>query len=60
MLWNLKVLRDTLRGVVHMKWVVVGMSNTPLIIWTKTIEPMMFVDYLKKGINFFTSFGMAM
>ncbi len=28
MLWNTKVLWDTLRGVVHVNWVVMGMKNT--------------------------------
>jgi len=59
MLWSPKVLWDTWRGVVHVNWIVLGMSNTPLIAHTKIIEPMVFVDYLKKGIAFHLGYGMA-
>jgi hypothetical protein len=60
MLWNPKVLWDTLKGVVHMNWIVLCMSNTLLITQTKIIEPMVFANYPKKGIVFFLGFGMAM
>jgi hypothetical protein len=60
MLWNPKVLWDTLRGVVHVNWVVMGMNNTPLIIWTKIIKPMVFANYPKHGIAYFLGFGMNM
>jgi hypothetical protein len=32
---------------VHVNWVVLGMSNTLSIVWTKIIEPMVFGDYPK-------------
>jgi hypothetical protein len=44
MLWNLKDLWDTLKGVLHMNWVVLGISNTPPIAQTKIIEPMVFIE----------------
>jgi uncharacterized membrane protein (Fun14 family) len=60
MLWSPKVLWDTLRGVVHVNWVVLSMSNTPLIAQTKIIEPMVFINYPPKNIAFLIGFGMAM
>jgi len=60
MLWSPKVLWDTMRKVVHVNWVVINMSNTPPIAQTKIIEPMVFIDYPKKGIAFLIGFGMAM
>jgi len=47
MLWSPKVLWDTMKGVVHVNEVMLGMSNTPSIAQTKIIEPMVFVDYPK-------------
>jgi hypothetical protein len=60
MLWSLKDLWDTLKGVVHVNWVVLGMNNTPSIAGTKIIDPMVFVDYPNKGITFLLDFGMVM
>jgi len=44
----------------HVNWVVMGMKNTPLIVWTKIIKPMVFTDYPKHNIAFFLGFGMNM
>jgi len=60
MLWNPKDLWDTLRGVVHVNWIVLGMNNTPPIAQTKIIKPMVFVNYPNEGITFFLGFGIDM
>jgi len=60
MLWNPKVLPDTLKRVFHVNWVILGMSNTPLMARTKIIEPTVFGDYPKQGISFFIGFDMIM
>jgi hypothetical protein len=33
-----------------------GISNTPLIAWTKIIQSMVFTKYLNEGISFFLGF----
>jgi hypothetical protein len=53
-------LWDTLKGVMHVNWVILGMNNTPLIAQTKIVEPMVFIDYPNEGIAFLLSFVMAM
>ncbi len=47
------------RGM-HVNWVVLGMNNTPLIVWTKIIESMVFIDYPNEGIVFLLGFGIDM
>jgi hypothetical protein len=57
MLWSQKVLWDTRKGVVHVNWVFLNISNTPSIAQTKIIEPMLFIDYPKQGIAFLVGLG---
>jgi hypothetical protein len=60
MLWSTKYLWDTLKGVVHVYWVVQGMNDTSLIAWTKIIEPIMFAYYPNEGIYFLLGFNITM
>jgi hypothetical protein len=43
MLWSPMYLWDTLKGVLQVYWIVLGMNNTPLIAYTKLIQPMVFI-----------------
>jgi hypothetical protein len=56
MLWSPKDLWDTLKGVMHVNGIVLGMSNITPIAQTKIIEPMVFTYYTNEGILV----GMAM
>ncbi len=43
-----------------MHWVVIlGMNNTPLITWTKIIQPMVFIEYLHESIAFLQGLNFA-
>jgi hypothetical protein len=40
----------------HVNWIVLGMNNTPLIVQTKIIKPMVFIEYIHEGITLFLGF----
>jgi hypothetical protein len=41
--WNPMYFWDTLRRVLHVHWIFLGMNNTLLIVKTKIIQPMVFI-----------------
>jgi hypothetical protein len=48
------------KGIACMHWVVIlGMNNTPLIAWTKIIQPMVFTEYPFEGIVFLQGLNFA-
>jgi hypothetical protein len=53
-------LWDTLHGVLHVYWVVLGTSNTLLIVYIKIIQPMVFTVWRNEGIEIILGFDKAM
>jgi hypothetical protein len=45
-------LWDILKEVLHVNWIIMGINNTPSIVWTKIIKPMVFAEYPNEGIVF--------
>jgi len=49
MLWS---ERNSNIGVLHVHWIIMGISNTPSIAETKIIQSIVFIEYLHEGIAF--------